>query len=64
MEFIIKASENYNFQLEDVVLVGFSNDANIAKNLLLQDDSPIKKGILMSPLYSIDTSHLTQSKTI
>lgn len=47
MEFIIKASENYNFQLEDVVLVGFSNGANIAKNLLLQDDSPIKKGIFL-----------------
>lgn len=62
MKFIEEMSQTYGFGLEDVVLVGFSNGANIAVNLLLQDDYKINKGILMSPLYSIDTSHLTQSK--
>lgn len=62
MTFIKDSSEKYEFDFNDLVLVGFSNGSNIGINLLLQDDSPIKKAILMAPLYPVDTSHLTQTK--
>lgn len=61
--FIVQASQEYAFHLADVVLVGFSNGANIAINLLLQNQSEFKRAILMAPMYPVDTSHLTEDKT-
>lgn len=61
--FIIQASEQYDFKLSDVVLIGFSNGANIAINLLLQDQSAFKRAILMAPMYPVDTRHLTEDKS-
>ncbi|GAB3057173.1 alpha/beta hydrolase [Salinicoccus sesuvii] len=50
-DFIIEAAEQHDFDLEDVVLVGFSNGANIAINLILRDSSQFKKAALFAPLY-------------
>ncbi|MBJ8325155.1 alpha/beta hydrolase [Streptococcus pacificus] len=61
-KFIEEMAENYQFDLKDVVLVGFSNGSNMAINLLLADHTPFHKGILFAPMYPVDTDHLTQLK--
>lgn len=53
--FIKEASEQYDFSMEKVVLVGFSNGSNIAINLLLEHSNDFKKGILFAPLYPLDS---------
>lgn len=60
--FLEEAAQSYQFKLNEAVLVGFSNGANIAIALLLEDDSLLKIGVLMAPMYPIDTSHLRQKK--
>ncbi|MCG1009752.1 alpha/beta hydrolase [Salinicoccus sp. ID82-1] len=50
-DFITEASEEHGFNPEDVVLVGFSNGANIAINLMLRESAKYKKAILFAPLY-------------
>ncbi|KPJ22973.1 alpha/beta hydrolase [Streptococcus phocae] len=62
LAFLKEAAKTYHFDLAEAVLVGFSNGANIAINILLADNSPLKKGILFAPMYPVDTSHLTQEK--
>lgn len=54
LEFLIKASEEYEFELEKAVLVGFSNGSNIAINMMLREDSPLKNALLFAPLYNVD----------
>lgn len=61
-DFIITYSKEKNIALSSVVLIGFSNGANIAINLLLADKSPFTKALLMAPMYPVDTSHLTEKK--
>ncbi|MGT2866503.1 alpha/beta hydrolase [Streptococcus fryi] len=53
-ERISHLSQKHGFDLADVVLVGFSNGANIAIHLLLEHSKYLKKGILMAPLYPLD----------
>src|SRR5699024_10943997 len=36
-DFIVEKSEEYDFKLEDTVLVGFSNGSNIAIQMILQN---------------------------
>lgn len=55
-DFIIESASEYNFSVEDVVLVGFSNGSNIAINMLLREDSPFKTALLFAPLYPVDVS--------
>lgn len=53
-KFIEELSEKYNFSLEDVILLGFSNGANIAINLLLRENNRFKKAMLMAPMYPVE----------
>ncbi|MFH0716204.1 alpha/beta hydrolase [Staphylococcus delphini] len=53
-EFLENAADKYNFDLDKVVLVGFSNGSNIAISLMLNENMPYKKGLLFAPLYPLD----------
>lgn len=53
--FIIDASKKYNFSLQQVILLGFSNGANIAVNLLTKG-LDIQKGMLFAPMYPVEVS--------
>ena len=55
-DFIAKKADEYNFELEDVVLFGFSNGANIGINMMLLEDSKLKKGMLYAPMYPVDVA--------
>lgn len=61
-ELLIRLAEQHELELSDMILVGFSNGANIAVNLLLQDQTPLQKAILFSPMYPVDVSHLKEEK--
>lgn len=54
LDFIKESSEKYDFNVEDVILIGFSNGSNIAIQVMLEEDSPIKYGVLFAPLYPVD----------
>lgn len=56
LDFIYDAAERYRFDLTTTVLVGFSNGANIAINLMLRDTAPFKKALLFAPLYPIEVT--------
>ncbi|SNV78082.1 phospholipase/carboxylesterase family protein [Mammaliicoccus stepanovicii] len=53
-DFIEKSAKEYEFNLENLILVGFSNGANMAINLALRDEAPFKKALLFAPLYPLD----------
>lgn len=53
-EFIAKKAQEYDFKLEDVIFVGFSNGSNIAIQLMLQQEDKFKKAMLFAPLYPTD----------
>lgn len=53
-DFIVEKTKEYNFELEDVVLFGFSNGSNIGINMMLLEDSKINKGMLYAPMYPVD----------
>ncbi len=55
-EFIQKKAEEYNFALNDTILVGFSNGSNIGINMLLHADSPFTKAMLYAPMYPVEIS--------
>lgn len=55
-DFIIESASEYDFSIEDVILVGFSNGSNIAINMLLREDSSFKTALLFAPLYPVDVS--------
>ncbi len=52
--FIVEKSKEYDFKLEDVVFVGFSNGSNIAIQMMLQNPGTFKKAALFAPLYPAD----------
>ncbi|MBI5975737.1 methylhydroquinone degradation carboxylesterase MhqD [Staphylococcus canis] len=54
LDFLKKASQDYEFNLDDAVLVGFSNGSNIAINMILNEESNFKKALLFAPLYPVD----------
>ena len=53
-KFITEKAAEYNFELEDVVLLGFSNGSNIGINMLLLEETKINKGMLYAPMYPVD----------
>ncbi len=53
-EFIAEKSKEYDFKLEDTVLVGFSNGSNIAIQMMLKQPDKFKKAALFAPLYPAD----------
>lgn len=50
------------FELKDILFIGFSNGANMAMHMLLEDDTPFRKGILLAPMYPVPISHLKDDK--
>ena len=52
--FIAEKAKEYDFKLEDVIFVGFSNGSNIAIQLMLQQADKFKKAMLFAPLYPAD----------
>lgn len=62
-QFIKTSAQHYGFNINQVILVGFSNGANIATELLLNADMPYRKGLLFAPLYPLDVdTHLDLSQ--
>lgn len=49
-EFIVKASKDYDFDLMQSTVIGYSNGANIAISMLFTYDSPVKRAILLRPM--------------
>jgi predicted esterase len=52
-EFVVGASEHYQFDLKRVVAVGFSNGANIAASLLLLRPGVLHKAVLLRAMVPI-----------
>lgn len=55
-EFIVEKSKEYDFKLEDVVLVGFSNGSNIAIQMMLEQPDAFKRAALFAPMYPADVA--------
>lgn len=53
-QFIEEKSEELEFALEDVILLGFSNGSNIGINMLLLEESELNKAMLYAPMYPVD----------
>ncbi len=54
LAFIVEKSKEYEFKLEDVVLVGFSNGSNIAIQMMLEQPNAFKRAALFAPMYPVD----------
>ncbi|GGI33190.1 methylhydroquinone degradation carboxylesterase MhqD [Staphylococcus chromogenes] len=52
--FLKDAATQYDFDINNTILVGFSNGSNIAIELMLQPEMPYRKGLLFAPLYPLD----------
>ncbi|PIC76078.1 carboxylesterase [Sporosarcina sp. P19] len=52
--FIEEKAKEYEFKMEDTVLVGFSNGSNIAIQMMLKQPKTFKKAALFAPLYPAD----------
>ena len=50
LQAIVAESEKYGVALEDWILVGYSNGANIAAHLLLERKTPLRQGIFFHPM--------------
>nr|WP_263314137.1 alpha/beta hydrolase [Mammaliicoccus sp. Marseille-Q6498] len=59
-DFIKKSANKYHFDLENVILVGFSNGSNIAINMILREGVPFRKALLFAPLYPVDVEGNTK----
>lgn len=55
--FIVKKAGEYNFALENVILIGFSNGSNIGINMLLLKEAAFNKGMLFAPMYPVEITH-------
>ncbi|MGX6961181.1 alpha/beta hydrolase [Vagococcus xieshaowenii] len=52
LDFLKEAASMYQFKLSDVILVGYSNGANMAINLLLKEHgNRLNRAILFHPMY-------------
>ncbi|MGN4157235.1 alpha/beta hydrolase [Staphylococcus auricularis] len=64
IQFLKDAAEQYEFDLEKAVVVGFSNGSNIALNRIFDERIDFQKALLYAPLYplpvtnEIDLSHM------
>ena len=64
-EFIQTLVERYDLNTEKIVLIGYSNGANIGIKLFLDYPTIYQKGILFHPMYPVeitDTQDLSQTK--
>lgn len=64
-EFIQTLVERYDLNSEKIVLIGYSNGANIGIKLFLDYPTIYQKGILFHPMYPVkiaDTQDLSQTK--
>lgn len=52
-QFIDEASKQYQFNREKVIVVGYSNGANIAASILLHYDQPFHAALLFHPMVPI-----------
>jgi phospholipase/carboxylesterase len=58
LQFIKEKSVEYQFNMENIIILGFSNGSNIGINILLREGVRFKKAILCAPLYPLDlTNH-------
>jgi phospholipase/carboxylesterase len=63
MTLIQHASEKYEFLLDQVVIIGYSNGANIASSLLLSTSTPYLGALLHHPMVPFRKHHdITLSK--
>jgi len=53
-DFIEESADKYDFALEDVILLGFSNGSNIGINMLLLEDTVFNTAMLFAPMYPVD----------
>lgn len=49
-QFLVKASEQYGFDLKQVIAIGYSNGANIAGSLLFHIENSLSGAILLHPM--------------
>lgn len=64
-QFIRELAKKHEFHLQDVVLIGYSNGANIGIKLLLDYPDDYQTGILFHPMYPVDVQEhqdLSQTK--
>ncbi|WP_080146332.1 alpha/beta hydrolase [Marinilactibacillus piezotolerans] len=57
-EFLESASEEYDFDLQQLVALGYSNGANIAASLLFHYNDVLYQGLLLHPMVPIRTVEL------
>lgn len=63
MEFILEASNTYQFDAKNIIILGYSNGANIAANALLQYEDVAKAAVLMHPMIPTDMFNQGSSLT-
>ena len=61
-KFILEASEKYQFELDQVIVLGFSNGANIVQGILSRYDQAFKHMILLSPVLLEPTKNFKDIK--
>ena len=59
-DFVAAAAERYEFDVSNVVAVGFSNGANIAVSLLLRRPSVLRGAALLSPMLPFEPTSLPE----
>lgn len=52
-QWLLKFAEENMLDLSKAIYVGFSNGSNIAINMLLKENTAIRKGILFAPMYPL-----------
>jgi phospholipase/carboxylesterase len=62
--FIDESSKKYNFNRSKVIVVGYSNGANIAASILLHYDLPFHAAILFHPMVPIRNLEKTNLKNV
>lgn len=62
--FIEELGEKYNFSMEDVILLGFSNGSNIAINMLLRKNNLFKQAMLLAPMYPVELDKVYDLKDV
>lgn len=50
-QFILEMSKEYDFNMDDLILLGFSNGSNIATQMILEKGDVFKKALLFAPMY-------------
>jgi phospholipase/carboxylesterase len=61
-EFLTEASKDYQFDIEEVIALGYSNGANIAISVMFNYDKAFSKAILFHPMIPIRDLELPSMK--